>query len=125
MDTILKKNRNNINKDILKSLSENILMEHQIINEDYGFFSEFKQIYYPLKGIKLFSSCENINYSFQEVDYYLLENKKIAKFIMHYSLQNTHRELIEIYSISKYMKKNKERKDFNKFYSLDKLLVQT
>lgn len=78
---------------------EKILIEEVLINNDYGFFAQYEKVYFYKKGIKILSTIENISYSLQEIDYYLLENKRVAKFIRHESLNNSKRELICEYTI--------------------------
>lgn len=100
---------------------EKILIEEVLTNNDYGFFAEYEKVYFYKKGIKILSRLENISYSLQEIDYYLLENKKIAKFIRHESLDKSKRELVSEYiitdkkiSIKDLLSKNKIKKELLK-----------
>lgn len=83
---------------------DKILVEEVLINNDYGFFAEYEKIYFYKKGVKILSTLENISYSLQEIDYYLLENNRVAKFIRHESLDNSRRELVCEYTIKNSVK---------------------
>lgn len=98
---------------------DKILVEEVLINNDYGFFAEYEKIYFYKKGVKILSTLENISYSLQEIDYYLLENNRVAKFIRHESLDNSRRELVCEYTIrnsiknpSKLVYKNMIKKEY-------------
>lgn len=79
---------------------EKILIEEVLKNEDYGFFAKYEQVYFYKKGVKILSTIENIDYNLKEVDYYFLENEKIAKFIRHESLIDSKRELLCEYTFA-------------------------
>ena len=72
---------NNENFEMVKSIMQPILVGYINCNGDTGFFAELKEDYFPLKGLKIESKLENINSKFCDVEYYLLESKKIVKFI--------------------------------------------
>lgn len=90
--------------DNQKHKFDKILVEEVLINNDYGFFAEYEKIYFYKKGVKILSTLENISYSLQEIDYYLLENNRVAKFIRHESLDNSRRELVCEYTIKNSVK---------------------
>lgn len=105
----------------IKKNFEKILVEEVLINNDYGFFAEYEKVYFYKKGIKILSTLENISYSLQEIDYYILENERIAKFIRHESLDKSKRELVCEYiikdktkNINKLVCKNKIKKEYLK-----------
>lgn len=116
--------KNTIRKCMLKNKCKDILVKYELTNNDYGFFSQYKEVYFPKKGIKITSTLENISYSLKEVDYYLLENKKIVKFIRHDSLNNSYRELIEEYTISNYKKRYKNKNALLAYQALEQQLLQ-
>lgn len=116
--------KNTIKKSMLKNKCKNILVKYEIINNDYGFFSQYKEVYFPKKGIKITSTLENISYSLKDVDYYLLENKKIVKFIRHDSINDSYRELFEEYTISNYKKQYKDKRVLLAYQSLENKLLQ-
>lgn len=116
-------NKENIKK-LLKAKCSNILIKYEVINEDYGFFSEYNEVYHDKKGIKICSTLENISYSLKEFDYFLLENTKIAKFIRHDSLESSYRELYEEFTITNYKRKFKGRKPLLDLISLERELSQ-
>ena len=109
--------------DIIKH-SDNILIEYIINNNEIGFFSDISEIYFPIKGIKFVSTSENINYSFQEVDYYLLENKTIARFTNHYTNNSSYRKLLDTFSIPDYKRVFKRRRALSEFLKLEKQLLK-
>lgn len=103
--------KNNLqNKETQKLSFKKIIIGYEIINNDFGFFAEFKEIFYPLHGVKIVSTQENIDYTFQEVEYYLLENYTLAKFIKKYSLDYCSRILLQTYSLEKYTEHFTNRK---------------
>lgn len=114
-----------LKKSDIKKYSKNIIIEYKNTNDEIGFFSNISEVYFPIKGIKFTSTCENINYSFQEVDYFLLENKKIARFTNHYTEEFSYRKLLDTLSITNYKKQFKKRTSFNEFLKLEKSLLKT
>lgn len=114
-----------LSKSDITKHADNILIEYKNNNNDIGFFSDIREIYFPLKGIKFISTCENINYTFQEVDYFLLENKKVARFTNHYTNNSCYRKLLDIFSITAYKKEFKKRNSLNEFLKLEEKLVTT
>lgn len=99
-----------------------ILISHILVNNDYGFFAEYEEVYFYKKGVKILSTLENISNSLQEIDYYLLENQHIAKFIRYESLDNSKRELLAEYTIAD---KTKTVKDIVSLYSIKKEYLKT
>lgn len=105
----------------IKKNFEKILVEEVLTNNDYGFFAEYEKVYFYKKGVKILSTLENISYSLQEIDYYLLENERVAKFIRYESLDKSKRELVCEYTIKENLKnitklvcKNKIKKEYLK-----------
>lgn len=78
MITILDKCEN-FNK--IKGEMHKIPIGYLNCNGDDGFFAELKEEYYPLIGIKIASKSELIDSKFYDVEYYLLESKKVVKFV--------------------------------------------
>lgn len=94
----------------LKHEFKKIIMGYEISNNDFGFFAEFKEVFYPVLGKKILTTQENINYTFQEVEYYLLEDNTVARFIKKYTPTDCSRELLQIYSLEIYNTKLKKQK---------------
>ena len=86
-------------KNIDDKKFENILIGYRLCNNDYGFFAKYEEIYYPLKGIKIKSSLEKVSNSLKEIDYYLLENNEIGRFVNNMSLEENNREVLELIKI--------------------------
>lgn len=102
-----------------------ILLEYKNINNDTGFFAEYKEIYYSKRGVRILTTYENIKNNFTEVHYYFLETGKIAKFIMN----DVKREFIFAktpLSLKRFLIKENKVMTFSKISSeLSKLKKQT
>lgn len=112
-----------LNKAVIKKYSDNILLMYQSNNHKFDFFSDYEEVYFDIKGIKFASTCENINNLFQEVDYFLLENKKVARFTRHYNHNSSNRKLLDTFSIRAYKDNFKKRSSLKEFLKLEKKLI--
>ena len=117
------KSTKRLNKAIIKQNSSKILIDYKNLNGEFGFFAEFKEIFYPFEGIKVISTNENIDYSFQEVEYFLLENKTIGRFVKEYTHNSCSRRLLQTYTISKYKKEFKNKTALKAFLEIERKLL--
>jgi len=112
-----------LKKDIIKANASKILIGYTTLNGEFGFFAELQEVFHPINGIKLTSTNENINYCFHEVEYFLLENKTIARFIKEYTHTACSRRLLETYTISKYKKEFKNKTALKAFLEIEQQLL--
>lgn len=117
------KSKKRLNKNIIKENASKILIDYKNLNGEFGFFAEFKEIFYPFEGIKVISTNENIDYSFHEVEYFLLENKTIGRFIKEYTHNSCSRRLLQTYTITKYKKEFKNKTALKAFLEIEQKLL--
>lgn len=117
------KHKKRLKKDIIKANSSQILIGYTTLNGEFGFFAEVQEIFHPIEGIKLTSTNENINYCFHEVEYFLLENKTIARFIKEYTHTSCSRRLLQTYTISKYKQEFKNKTALTAFLEMEQKLL--